>query len=77
MDELHSNNIDSAREIDDKERERAEDMADEADDEDYKMHLKAGLQFVGYNEDGEREYIGKWEHWAAYRNLQADENLNN
>lgn len=76
MDEPHqeitSNNIDSAREIDDKERERGEDIA-EADEHDFSeeiaLHESVGLEYVGLNADGEPEYIGSEEQWDDYERL--------
>jgi len=56
-------------------RERMEEYGEElAKELENYLHTKAGLQFAGYDFEGNEEWIGTDEQWAKYEELDNKEN---
>lgn len=50
-------------------RDLDEELIDDNLDEDFKLHLEAGLTYLGINGDGDREWQGTNEQWKKYNSL--------
>jgi len=56
-------------------RERMEKEGEElAKELENDLHTKAGLQFAGYDFEGDKEWIGTDEQWAKFEELDNQEN---